>query len=297
MRALYRHLATALIAAAAAVSTAPASAQSSATMSVGTIGADQTCTLYREYSGSSGLAITRGGIAAYSSWRSWLVKDCVNNFASLKLSLQAAFASAGGVKVAGAGGRYTVSGRISQVSGGGDRPTPNAPDGKSFAIATNKMSVNMDVTVRDGSGKIVFGGLLTKTIEVGSDIKADGFETSSNTSGEAAYTRLQHEVAEAVARMVVFHFAPLKATPIEGKSVRLNYGAPLIKLGSTLQVTDASGQPIMLRVVTATAGAATAEINGDGALSDFAPGGSVATYLEADDPAANGRRFRKVELP
>ena len=98
-----------------------AQAQDGPRISVGAVTSAETCTLYREYAGRVGAIVTPYGAAAYASWRSWLVKDCVNNLASLKMSLQAALASAGGVRVQGAGGRYPVTARLSSVSGGGDR--------------------------------------------------------------------------------------------------------------------------------------------------------------------------------
>ena len=189
------------------------------------------------------------------------------------------------MRVQGAGGRYTVSARLSSVSGGGNRPTPNAPDGRDFAVSTNTMTVDVDVTVRDAAGRIMFGGVLSKTIEVGSNIKVDGFESSSNTSGEAAYARLQHEVALAVARMVMFHFAPLRVSAITGRTVALNFGSPLLQLGMMAQAIGRDGQPIMLRVITATPGGATAEVYGDGEVAMLAPDG-IASVIEADDPAA-----------
>lgn len=273
-----------------------AMAQSGPTFSVGRVASAQTCTVYREYAGKAGLVVTPWAVGAYSSWRSWLVKDCVTNFASMRQSLQAALAASGGVRTREGGGRYVISGTVSAVDGGGARPAPDAPDGKSYAISSNLMTVNMDITVRDAAGRIVFGGLLTKTIEVGSDIKVDGFRATSNMSGEAAYTRLQHEVALAVARMVVFHFNPLRVIDVNGRVVRLNYGAPLLSAGMNLQAIGNDGQPIILRVVAAGGGVASAEARGDGDLRSL-PADGIVTAIEVDDPANNIQVFRRVDLP
>lgn len=275
----------------------PALAQSGAAFGVGTIASDRTCTVYQESAGRSGAVLTPWAVGGYASWRTWLVKDCVSNFASMKLSLQAALAAGVGVGArGGGGGKFTISGRVSAVDGGGARPAPEAPDGQAFAIASNLITVNMDVTVRDATGHIVFGGLLTKTLEVGSDIKAGTFRATGNMSGAAAYTRLQHEVALAVARMVVFHFDPLRIVGRSGRIARLNHGAPLLALGTLAQGIGSDGQPVMLRVIAAGAGIASAEITGDGDLGDLAPDSSL-TVIEADDPAANQQTLRRVDLP
>lgn len=274
----------------------PAFAQSGAAFGVGTIASDRTCTVYQQSAGRSGAVLTPWAVGSYASWRTWLVKDCVSNFASMKLSLQAALAAGGGVGARSGGGKFTISGRVSAVDGGGARPAPEAPDGQAFAIASNLITVNMDVTVRDAAGHIVFGGLLTKTLEVGSDIKAGTFRATGNMSGAAAYTRLQHEVALAVARMVVFHFDPLRIVGGSGRIARLNHGAPLLALGTLAQGIGGDGQPVMLRVIAAGAGSASAEIKGDGDLGDLAPDSSL-TVIEADDPAANQQTLRRVDLP
>ena len=273
-----------------------ATAQTGPSFSVGKVSSAQTCTVYREYAGKSGAVVTPWAAAAYSSWRSWLVKDCVNNFATMRQSLQAALAGSGGIRTREGGGRYVISGTVSAVDGGGARPAPDAPDYQKFAISSNLMTVNMDITVRDAGGRIVFGGLLTKTIEVGSDIKVDGFRATSNMSGEAAYTRLQHEVALAVARMVVFHFNPLRAVETNGRVVRLNYGAPLLTPGMKLQAIGTDGQPLFFRVSAAVGDAASAEIRGDGNPRSL-PADGILTAIEVDDPANNLQEFRRVDLP
>lgn len=266
-----------------------------ASFSVGTITSAKTCTLYQQSAGEAGILATRRAVAAYASWRTWLVKDCVDNFASMRTSLEAALASAGSVAVRGSGGRFIVSGRISEVSGSGG--APYAPDGKTFAVATNYMMVNMDVTVRDRSGRILFGALLTKKMEVGSDVKVDGFQETSGESGQALYTKLQHEVALAVARQVVFHFAPLAVTSVQGREIQLNYGTPLLPMGMLIQARSPDGATVArYRVTSAGSGTALAELDGDDPRGRIGPG-SQAMVIEADDPAANGRRYKKVELP
>lgn len=264
------------------------------TLVVGTITSEKQCRYFQESAGRSALVVTPDAIAAASSWATWWVRDCVDNFASMKTSLQAAL-SAGGMSVRTGSGRYTVSGRISDVVGGGG-PAPVAPRGGSFGTASNRMMVNMDVTVRDGAGRIVFGGLLSKTIETGYDVHAGNFRAYGGMDGQGLYTLIQHEVALAVARLVCFHFTPLQVTGGHDEQITLNYGAPLLKLGTIVQVQGRDGDVLRFSVTSAMEGTATAKLDGDGDMAQIGPG-SVAAVIEADDPAANGRRLRGGRLP
>jgi len=267
-------------------------------MSVGRIATVKSCTVYQQSAGRAGAIVTPYAAAAFASWRTWFVKDCVDNFAAMRASLEAALAASGGVRLRSDGG-YSLWLSLSDVSGGPGAAAPDAPDmGQGgFSIATTGMRVAADVTVRDRAGRIVFGTLLTKTIEIGSDIKVGGFETRSNDSGQALYGRLQQQVALAVARAVAFHFTPLRVTGGDGRHIQLNYGAPLLTLGTTVQATSPDGATnVRYNVVAASEGVATAEAEGGGDPSRIVAG-SRATVLEPDDPAANGRRYQKVELP
>lgn len=292
-----RAVAALLIAAACAPQAAAQSADRPA-LSVGRIGTVKSCTLYRETAGRAGAVATPYAAAAFASWRTWWVKDCVDNFATMRSSLEAALAASGGVDL-GPGGDYVVTATLSDVSGGPGGAAPDAPDmGESgFAIATSGMRVNVDVTVRDRSGRAVFGTLLTKTIETGYDVKVGTFQASANESGQALYGRLQQQVALAIARAVAFHFTPLEVVGGDGRQIRLNYGSPLLTLGTTVQATSPDGGTMVrYNVVSAAPGSALARVEGGGDPSRIVPG-SRAIVIEADDPAANARRFDKVELP
>jgi hypothetical protein len=274
---------------------APAAAQR-AQITVGTVRSAQTCTVYQASAGRSALVVTPYVIAAASSWRTWLYKDCVQNFATMRTSLEAALAASG--KFAVGRGGYVVGLTVSEVSGGGG-PAPNAPDmGRGgFSISSSGMMVTLDVTVRDRAGRVVYGGVLTKRLETGSSIKVDGFTADSSASGEAVYGQLQHEIALAAARLVAFHVIPPRITGGDGHEINLNYGAPFLQLGTNLQATSADGRAALRYTVTsATADTAIAEVDGDGDQSRIGPD-SIVTIFEADDPAANGRRMRRVELP
>lgn len=264
---------------------------------VGNISSAKTCKLYQESEGRSGVLASPFVIGAYSSWRTWLVKDCVDNFASIRTSLEAALAATGKFTIRETSGAYTVEGRISEVSGGNE-PAPNAPNpGDGYAYATSAMFVNMDVTLRDSKGRIVYGGLLTKHLETGFDVKSGTFRAWGSRSGEGLYTQIQHQVALAVARLVSFRLVPLRVISGEGKKIQLNYGGALMPLGTIVQATSPDGTATMRYLVTsATSDFATAIVDGGGDPSRIIVGSS-AIVIEGDDPAANARRFEKVDLP
>jgi len=272
------------------------------TVRIGSIESEKSCSLYQMTAGhhrEAGVVDRYGAAyASETSWRTYLVRDCVNHFASLRTSLQAALAASGKLAVipGTSGGGYVVSGRISEVSGGGPAERAERPWGNGASISSSSMFVNMDVTVRDASGRIVYGGLLTKRIETGFSMETQGLSSSSVRSGQALYTELQHQVALAVARIVAFRIEPLRVTGSSGRRIQLNYGAPLLQLGALVQVTNADGQIGQFRVSAAGQDSAQAEPYGDEDATAVAPG-SRAMVIEDDNPAANGRRFEKVELP
>ncbi len=292
--------ALALVAAALAASTAaaPALAQERPAVSIGRIGSVRSCTYLQESAGRGGAIVTPYVAAAFASWRTWWVKDCTDNFATMRSSLEAALGASGGVSLQSRGD-YTVSAMLSDVSGGPGAAAPNAPDmGRGgFSVATSLMRVNVDVTVRGRGGEVVFGTVFTKTIETGYDVKVGSFQASANDSGQALYGRLQNEVALAIARAVAFHFTPLRVTDGDGRQIRLNYGAPLLGLGTTVQASSPDGLTMVrYNVVSADESGALARAEGGGDSSRIVRG-SRARVIEPDDPAANGRLYEKVELP
>lgn len=315
----YSRLAAALGAAGLLMLTAAGSDEASAqtpTISIGRITAHQNCKVYQESAGRSAVVARRDTVAAaaadgsgavaavaqretvaaVSSWRTWLVKDCVSDFPSIRTSLQAALAASGKLIVKSGGGKYVLSGAISQV-GGDENPATNTVSTSTYSISSQKIFVSMEVTLRDDSGRIVYGGLLTKHLEVGSNIQTPGMETSSSQSGEAVYTELQNQVALAVARLTAFHIVPLQVVGNDGRQIRLNYGAPLLTLGTMVDASSPDGMTkIRYNVVSADAGGATAEKYGEGDGDRIVPG-STATAVEADSPEASARSIPRVDLP
>ena len=306
--------------------TGHASAQTP-TISVGHITTHQNCKVYQELAGSKAVfaqqdtvvaakesaavaadrnhvvaakegtvvAAQRTQVATFSSWRTWLVKDCVSDFPAIRTSLQAALAASGKLAIKGSGGNYVLSGAISQVGGTDDPATQTISTG-SYSVASQGIFVVMEVTLKDSSGRIVYGGLLTKHLETGSNIQTPGMETASyQPNGEATYTQLQNQVALAVARLAAFHIVPLQVTSNEGRRISLNYGSPLLTLGTIVEAAG-PGSAVRYNVVSAGSDSATAEKDSEGDASGIGPG-TPATVIEADDPAANARRIPRVDLP
>jgi hypothetical protein len=283
------------LAATLVVGASPAQAQPRRpSVSVGRISAEKTCTLYQESAGRSALVATPWSIAEASSWRTWLVRDCVQNFATIRSSLQAALASSGKFTVGSSGGRYTVTGAMSQV-GGDMGPAPGMPTSPGgYSVSSNQIFASISVTLKDASGRIVYGGLLTKHLETGSNIHTPGLTTTSSQSGEAVYTELQNQVALAVARLVAFHIEPLRVISNDGDEIQLNYGAPLLHLGTVVNAFGPGGKQLHYEVTSAGPDSSTARLKGDGDPSLIAIG-SEAAVVEDDAPQA--RIYERVDLP
>lgn len=273
----------------------PAQAQSSRHFTIGEISSKEECKYFLETEYQRAAVATPWLYASQTSWRSWWVKDCVSRFQTMRSSLEAALASTGRFTV-GPGG-YRISVTIQDVSGGG--PAPNNPPvgDRGYAFSKTGIYTSFTVTVTDSTGKVVHGGLATKVVETGARINADGTYAATSMTGDAVYGVLQNEVALAIARIVAFNIVPLAVTETDGDRIALNYGAPLLKLGATINVPTGSGlRSYRYSVVSAANGSAIAEVEGDVDTSAVRVG-TVATYAEEDDPAANGRRYDRVKLP
>jgi hypothetical protein len=70
------------------------------------------------------LSVNRNSLHASDQWRTWLVKDCVKNFATMRSSMEAALASSGNFTIGGGG--YKVDLVVSDV---GDRMAAAADAG------------------------------------------------------------------------------------------------------------------------------------------------------------------------
>lgn len=245
---------------------------------VGEIQTDSSCALYESY------------------WGAWLVAECRDNFPDLKARLQSAIVESGKLALStSSGGRdypapnFVVSGRV-----GGLGMTRSKNSARDYCVGLTTVRAEFDLRVRDSGGRVVHAATISKEVEVGSHVVAGASDCSTNAPARASYDALQREIALAAARSLSFHMVPLQATGVQGRRVSLNYGAPLLALGTIVQVDDAGGFPARYRVVATTGGSAIAEPMGAPAEIRI---GARASVIEAEDPAANGRRYEKVELP
>jgi len=266
-----------------------ASAQS-VTVAIGKISSERSCTTYQMSSGSSAMVVTPRLIAARASWRTWLVRDCVNNFATFRTTLEAALASSGTLAV-GPRGRYSVTVSLSELGSASDSAS-NADSSSN----SGDVVMSLDMTVRDAGGRIIYGGNITKHLETSSNYNSGSNASSSEQSGRTVYTQIQQQIAQAVARTVAFKLVPPAVTAVQGRKIQLNYGAPLVTLGMPVMVTTRGGEILRYRVSAAVPGHAMADAYGGGDFSGAAPG-DAATVVEAEDPEANARRYERVDLP
>ena len=279
---------------------APAAAQSipSSAVSVGSFSSEGTCSLIRRSAGSSALVVTEDVVAAAARWETWFERDCVDNFATLRRSIEAALAASGKVSVSPGAG-YVVSGRVSDIGTFGG--PGGAPPSEGYLVASGGLFANLDILVRDRAGRTVFGTLITKRIETASAVvvrdQTREFSARDGRSGQALYTELQHALALAAARQIAFQVTPLKVVAGGGDKIQLNYGAPLLAFGTIIQATSPDGfSSARYTVVSAGPSTAVAKVDGGGNTAQIGIGSS-AVVLEPEDPASNARRFDRVDLP
>jgi len=286
---------------------APAAAQERVAVNVGNVTSTQSCTYFRNYSGSRltyseaqyarwwGAAAARRYYASHTTWRSWVVKDCQSNFQTLRNSVEGALASTGRLTT-GPGG-YTLDITISDI--GETAPARNTPVSgeNSYKTSWGNAVVTFSFTLRDSAGSAIDGGVHTKRVEMSRTLDTNRVRTRTSEPGESVYDLIQQEVALNIAREVVFGFDPLRVVAVEDQYVEVNYGRPLLELGTRIDVKKTRGVgSIRYRVISASDNDATAEVDGDNDASDIEPG-NVATLIESDSDAANSRRFRRKRLP
>ncbi len=265
-----------------------------AELAVGGIATKQDCQYFQNSEGRAAAVATPFSLAVAAEWRTWWVRDCVSQFPTMRASIEAALASTGKFT---SGERYFIDVTIEDVSSGAPVPAP-VPSGRGgYSFAKTSIYTNYSIVVRDSSGRSVFGSLGKKSVELSQEIVADGTRSRSVQGGEALYGVLQNELALTIARTIAFHFKPMRVVRQGGQRIVLDYGAPFLKLGDTVRVPVNDGLSVVpFLIVSATGNTAIAEADGDFADLDIGPG-AQATFVELDDPAANGRRYDRVRLP
>lgn len=289
----------------------PAAAQDAPLrVSIGSFTSQQRCTLYAVTSGSEAMvADRRGAVAADAygyaaasrstlawarAWRTDLVRDCVSNFANLRNSVTAALAASGRITVVppGSRGALVLSGRVSDVGVASSRTSERGNE-ESIGDAT----LTVELSLASPSGAVRFGNSIVKTLTFGEQYQSGDDSSSRTQSDSVTYSRLQRELAFAVSRAVTFHLSPIRVVGNSGRRLRVNYGAPLLTVGGTVNF-DGGLETGIIRgtVVAASAGFADVEAAGGRDLTDVRLG-SIATFAEPEDPESSTPAFPNVELP
>lgn len=263
---------------------------------VGNIVSIETCTYFQNSEGASAAVFTPWFAGFVSKWRSWWVKDCNDEFATMRASVTAALASS--QKLVVGNGGYRVDLALSNLNEGGPAPRTQPVGDGGYAVSKSWASVGLDVTVIDErSGRVLFGAPFVKKVETGYEIRGAGQVARGRSTDEAMMATMQREVALAVARLVSFSIEPLRVEDVDGYDIRLNYGAPLLSPGDTVMVQGGDRmRPLRYKVISAGAQGAIAEVDGDNS-PDTVFAGALVDFVEADDPQAQGRRYRKTRLP
>jgi len=306
-----RLAAAGLAVAGAALTPSPAMAQDSPVrVAIGNFASQQSCTLYAVTSGSEALVYDRRGAVAADAygyaaasratlawarqWRTELVRDCVSHFPALRNSIVTALAASGRVTVVPAGtrGALVLNGRVSDVG-----VTNSSVSAGSFDRSANNATLTVEFSLAGPGGGTTFGASVIKSLTFADRLDAGGVSYSQSQSDGATYARLQRELSMAVSRAVAFHFSPLRVVANAGQRLRVNYGAPLVPLGSAVTV-DAGPAVGMIRANVVAAGAGFADLESEGGADLSAVRlGSVATFSEPEDPASSGRVIPRTDLP
>ena len=299
-----RALFTLPAAAALIVSATDASAQSGPTrVAIGSFTSAQSCNTYILTSGAVGASASHTrvwgvgsstSLAFAAAWRQELVRDCVDNFSQLRASVEAALGASGRVTVVprGTPGAIVLAGRVSPV---GTSSSSRQTAGESETVEDADVTVSFSLA--DGRGRSLFGNSVVKRVQRGSQYDGGSVQMSTSRSQSSAYAQLQRDLAFAVSRGVAFHFDPLRVVGVSGRRIRINYGSPLVPLGSTVILDGGlEGGQIRGNVVAAGGGYADVESEAGRDLS-MVRIGSIATFAEPEDPASNMPRFERVDLP
>lgn len=272
-------------------------------VTLGAFTSTQSCETYVLTSGSVAASASHTRVygvgsqtsSAYAaSWRQELVRDCYDDFPGLRAAITSALAASGRLEVVSRGtrGAIVLNGQVSAVGTSQSSVTTQDMD-----RSGENAGLTVDFSLQDPGGGARFGGSIAKHVSLGGAFATDGFSSTTGQSTTSAYNALQRELAMAVSRAVNFELDPLRIVSVSGRRARVNHGAPLLTLGATVIVDGGveRGQ-IRCNVVSAGNGFADIEAEGGQSLEHILPGG-LARFAETEDPASNGRRLERVNLP
>jgi hypothetical protein len=225
-----------------------------------------------------------------SYWGWWLVIECRNNFRELGTRIESALIETGMFRSSPDGASDL---RISVLVNELGLSSANSSDDDS-SHAERRAAGMMDIRARDGGGNDIYSGTVTASVEIASSSYVSGDSSSSGMSPRLIYDRVQRELALAAARAISFRLVPARVISATGETIQINYGAPLLRSGSLVLVQSERSAPARYRVRSVFGSTATAERERG---SEVAKPGALVSVVEADDPAQNGRRYQRVDLP
>jgi hypothetical protein len=292
-------------------SPAPAIAENAPVpVSIGSFASQQRCTVYMVTSGSEAMiadhrsaaaasaydfaAATRTRVAWARQWRTDLVHDCVDNFQGLRDSLTAALTASGVIVVVppGTRGALVLSGRVSDVG-----TATSATTERGNANSNNDATLTVDLSLAAPGGRQLFGSSIVKTRTFDEQNQSSDFSSSRTQNDAATYAMLQRELTLAVARAVIFHVNPIRVVSNTGRRVRVNYGAPLLTIGSSVSLDGGLSRGVIRGTVVGVGmGFAEVEAAGGDDLAAIRVG-STATFAEPEDPLSRSVVFPNVEFP
>lgn len=270
----------------------PAAAAGPIPLTIGRVSTTQACTTYRNFIAHNRSVAAQDAESAVAASEttvvSYLTRDCVDDFPAIRTTLTAALAASGKFAIGRGANLYTVTARLGLASVGAQSSEETA----GFSRSSKTLKINMDVLVHDTAGRVVYGGTLSRALDFESSLQTAEGARQSSQSPESLYADLQESIARAAARLVAFHFEPLRVIGRDGRTVQLNYGASMLPIDTRLNVSNAQGSAqLRFLVISANDTSAIAELDGDGDVNLIAPG-SIASVEEGDP-----RRFRRVDLP
>jgi hypothetical protein len=233
-----------------------------------------------------------------SYWGDWILSICNRQFPDIKTRLRSAIVEAFEASSTSPTLRLPASlvltGQISGMTAGA-----NSISDTNFCLSDQTVSATLDWQAKGpGSGQTL-AGTAEKTVDIGyRSVTGPGVgmnDCELQPAAKAAFDKLQTEIARTAARAIVVRYNPIKVTAVDSRGrVQLNYGKPVLEMGSMVSIGGRNSFPTRYEIVTTGPGFAWAKPYGS-AGDIFV--GDEASMIEADSSEANARRTEFAPLP
>jgi hypothetical protein len=222
-----------------------------------------------------------------SCWGWWMMIECRNNFAPMRMRLESALHESRRFTAAGrGGGELVATGRVTELG-----LQHSTATGRDYQLSSSRAVATLDLVIQErGSNRTIYAGTVRASVDAGTDIAADGQSFTGEANSRAVYAELQRELALAASRSAAFAVDPLRVVAVDGRAIRLNYGAPLIAVDDAVQVAGDDGVPVHYRVTAVLPETAVAQ-------AQVAAPVSVGAPASVPQEGRGTNRFPRVELP